>query len=62
LITRDGRLAPPVKLAGNYLCLVRPDGHLGLVEHPVQMEGLKNYLAMLCSPEQVESELANLAP
>jgi 4,5-epoxidase len=32
----------------DFLCLIRPDGHLGLVQHPVSIPSLKNYLKMIC--------------
>jgi hypothetical protein len=34
-------------LSGSFLCLVRPDGHLGLVQRPPDVRGLRAYLELL---------------
>jgi 4,5-epoxidase len=38
-------------LAGEFLCLIRPDGHLGLIQQPFHVLSLKNYLRAICSPD-----------
>jgi 2-polyprenyl-6-methoxyphenol hydroxylase-like FAD-dependent oxidoreductase len=42
-------------LRANSLCLIRPDGHLGLVQQPFCEETLKQYLQSLCSPQALSS-------
>jgi 2-polyprenyl-6-methoxyphenol hydroxylase-like FAD-dependent oxidoreductase len=41
-------------LDGEFLCLIRPDGHLGLIQQPIQVAPLKKYLRQICSEEVVE--------
>jgi 2-polyprenyl-6-methoxyphenol hydroxylase-like FAD-dependent oxidoreductase len=41
-------------LRNEYLCLIRPDGHLGLVQHSMNISSLKEYLKMICVPDMVD--------
>jgi 2-polyprenyl-6-methoxyphenol hydroxylase-like FAD-dependent oxidoreductase len=41
-------------LDGEFLCLIRPDGHLGLIQQPLQIVSLKKYLRQICPEEMVE--------
>ncbi len=35
-------------LSGEFLCLVRPDDHIGLVQAPINERGLRKYLKQIC--------------
>ena len=37
----------------DFLCLIRPDGHIGLVVSPPRVRDLMGYLALICDPVQV---------
>ena len=39
---------------GNFLCLIRPDGHIGLIQNPVDRDSLEKYLGRICDPQKVE--------
>jgi hypothetical protein len=43
-------------LAGNYLCLTRPNEHLGLIQQPIRIASLKNYLLQICTADKVEKK------
>lgn len=32
----------------DFVCLIRPDGHIGLVQHPISNAGVNNYLKLIC--------------
>jgi hypothetical protein len=55
LLDRHGDLRRIYGMQGRRLCLVRPDGHLGLVQRRLDEESLRRYLAELC-PEQALRE------
>lgn len=38
-------------MTGEFLCLVRPDDHLGLFQRPIDESALREYLKNLCRPE-----------
>lgn len=38
-------------LRENFFCLIRPDGHIGLVQHPISLSGVTDYLKLIC-PDQ----------
>lgn len=44
-------------LSGDFLCLIRPDGHLGLVQRPLDLDALRDYLLLICPRECVEEVL-----
>jgi 2-polyprenyl-6-methoxyphenol hydroxylase-like FAD-dependent oxidoreductase len=46
-------------LRGDFLCLIRPDGHLGLIQQPLRVASLKKYLRQIC-PEGMVERLMNL--
>ena len=48
-------------LRGEFLCLVRPDGHLGLVQRPVRRGALADYLSQICRWDRVERALSGRA-
>ena len=41
-------------LEGNFLCLIRPDGHLGLIQQPLRVTSIKKYLGRICPEESVD--------
>jgi hypothetical protein len=41
------------QLRGDFLCLIRPDGHVGLVQAPLDQARLIEYLGLICSPSEV---------
>lgn len=53
LLDRHGDLRRMYGLTGSFLCLVRPDGHLGLVQRPPDVRGLREYLELLCPAEAI---------
>jgi 3-(3-hydroxy-phenyl)propionate hydroxylase len=53
LIDTTGEFEAMYGLRGNYLCLVRPDGHIGLVQQPIDLNGLRSYLLQFSGAEQV---------
>jgi 2-polyprenyl-6-methoxyphenol hydroxylase-like FAD-dependent oxidoreductase len=44
----------------DYLCLIRPDGHIGLIQRPVRADSLKSYLRTICSVELVNQVFTDL--
>jgi 2-polyprenyl-6-methoxyphenol hydroxylase-like FAD-dependent oxidoreductase len=54
LIDRYGDFAKLYGLRANFLCLIRPDGHVGLVQSPPDDDRLRRYLALMsdCSKLQ----------
>jgi 2-polyprenyl-6-methoxyphenol hydroxylase-like FAD-dependent oxidoreductase len=55
LLDRHGDLRGIYGMQGRRLCLLRPDGHLGLVQRNLDEESLRRYLAELC-PERLLRE------
>jgi 2-polyprenyl-6-methoxyphenol hydroxylase-like FAD-dependent oxidoreductase len=41
------------QLRDDFLCLIRPDGHVGLVQAPLDQARLIDYLGLICSPSEV---------
>lgn len=39
-------------MSDEFLCLVRPDGHVGLFQRPVQHGALRTYLSAICAPTE----------
>lgn len=35
-------------LSGQFLCLVRPDDHIGLIQAPINERALREYLKQIC--------------
>ena len=48
LVDRHGDFAALYGLRTDFLCLIRPDGHVGLVQVPPDERGLNDYLALIC--------------
>jgi 2-polyprenyl-6-methoxyphenol hydroxylase-like FAD-dependent oxidoreductase len=44
-------------LEEDFLCLIRPDGHLGLIQRPISPDALKDYLWLLCGKEVADCDL-----
>jgi 2-polyprenyl-6-methoxyphenol hydroxylase-like FAD-dependent oxidoreductase len=55
LCDAEGELRRIYRLEGDFFCLIRPDGHLGLVQRPLDVGLLKDYLRMLCAAEAIEA-------
>jgi 2-polyprenyl-6-methoxyphenol hydroxylase-like FAD-dependent oxidoreductase len=49
LIDRHGDFAALYGLRTNFLCLIRPDGHVGLVQVPPDEKHLNDYLTLICA-------------
>jgi hypothetical protein len=49
-------------LEGEFLCLIRPDGHIGLIQQPIQVPSLKDYLRRICPGDKVEQWFARVMP
>jgi hypothetical protein len=47
-------------LQSPFLCLVRPDDHVGLLQVPIDEPALRDYLPELCSSEQLEPAAGSL--
>ncbi len=41
-------------LTGDFLCLIRPDGHLGLIQQPINKGALREYLALISAARRSE--------
>ena len=41
-------------LRRDFLCLIRPDGHVGVIQSPPDQEGLIDYLVLISAPSQVQ--------
>ena len=41
-------------LKNEFLCLIRPDGHIGLLQHPVNLNTFRDYLLKICPMKGVE--------
>ena len=41
-------------LGPNSLCLIRPDGHIGLLQYPSDTTSLKSYLRLICADTSVD--------
>jgi 2-polyprenyl-6-methoxyphenol hydroxylase-like FAD-dependent oxidoreductase len=39
-------------LRDDFICLIRPDGHIGLIQHPISISGVKDYLKMICADSE----------
>jgi 2-polyprenyl-6-methoxyphenol hydroxylase-like FAD-dependent oxidoreductase len=50
LVDRYGDFAALYGLRTDFLCLIRPDGHVGLVQVPPDEKDLNHYLALICAP------------
>jgi 2-polyprenyl-6-methoxyphenol hydroxylase-like FAD-dependent oxidoreductase len=44
-------------LGQDFVCLIRPDGHVGLIVTPGQLTPLAEYLKLICDPSQVDCTL-----
>jgi hypothetical protein len=54
LFDRTGDFARMYGLRRGFLCLIRPDGHVGLVQVPPNRAQLVNYLSLICDPIQLQ--------
>jgi hypothetical protein len=53
-----GDFATLYGLKNNFVCLIRPDGHVGLVQSASQRQGLVDYLELISDPVQVRRAFA----
>ena len=60
LLDEEGEFARIYGLTGPFLCLVRPDLHLGLVQQQVDLQALSVYLQQLCTAAAVRRGLSSL--
>jgi 2-polyprenyl-6-methoxyphenol hydroxylase-like FAD-dependent oxidoreductase len=55
-----GDFAKIYDLKGDFLLFIRPDGHIGLSQKPINVKSLKNYFKKISSHESVEKEFQML--
>jgi len=53
LVDIHGDLKKLYGLTDDFACLIRPDGHIGLIQKPMCAEGLEQYFKMICDPAAV---------
>ena len=58
LVDRHGDFARLYGLRRGFLCLIRPDGHVGLVQIPPDREHLLNYLSLVCEQSSLQGAFA----
>jgi hypothetical protein len=46
------------ELGRDFVCLVRPDGHVGLILTPARLAPLTEYLKLICAPALVDRAFA----
>jgi hypothetical protein len=49
LIDHHGSLGKLYGMRADGLCLIRPDGHIGLFQRPIRLHRLRDYLAAICA-------------
>jgi 4,5-epoxidase len=57
---RYGELRRLYGMTGSYACIIRPDGHVGLFQRPVQIEPVKAWLMRLCPAGAVRAAFASI--
>jgi len=55
LIDVNGDFGSLYALGPNFICLIRPDGHVGLILSPWTAPGLEAYLSRICDPVKVRT-------
>ena len=55
LIDVNGDFASLYRLGRTFVCLIRPDGHVGLILNPSTAPGLEEYLSRICDPAKVRT-------
>ena len=60
LFDRTGDFARLYGLRSAFLSLIRPDGHVGLVQMPPNLDQLLNYLSLICNPIQLQRAFPDL--
>jgi hypothetical protein len=53
LVDVHGDFAKFYGFGHDFVCLVRPDGHVGLILTPAQLAPLAEYLKLICDPSLV---------
>jgi 4,5-epoxidase len=51
LVDHHGSLGKLYGMRAEGLCLIRPDGHVGLFQRPVRLHRLRDYLAAICADD-----------
>jgi hypothetical protein len=54
----NGDFGSLYRLGQNFICLIRPDGHVGLILNPSSAPGLQEYLSRICDPAKVRGAFA----
>lgn len=60
LLDEEGEFADIYQLEGPFLCMIRPDLHLGLIQQPVNLQALSAYLQQLCTTANVNCAFASI--
>jgi 4,5-epoxidase len=55
-----GELARLYGMTGQYLCIFRPDGHVGLFQRPIKIAPIRNWLGLIYSPSSVRAAFGSL--
>ena len=59
---RHGELGRLYGMKGEFVCIIRPDGHVGLVQRPIRMRPIRDWLARLYPAGSVRAAFASLSP
>jgi hypothetical protein len=59
LVDIHGDFATLYGLGRHFICLLRPDGHVGFIQLSAQWQGLLDYLKRLCDPTEVSRVFAS---
>lgn len=54
LVDIHGDFAALYGFRRNFICLIRPDGHIGLIQASSQVQSLSRYLGRICDPAEVQ--------
>ena len=58
LVDAEGEFARLFGLEGDFLCIVRPDGYVGLIQRPLALAPLRDWLGRVSSPSAVAAAFA----
>lgn len=57
---RHGELARLYGMSGQYICVIRPDGHVGLFQRPIRISPIRTWLAGLYPSSSVSAAFASV--
>ncbi len=62
LIDTHGEFRRLYGMSGEFLCLIRPDDHIGLFQRPIRLDRLQSYLKNICAPASVAQAFSPISP